>query len=104
MLEQPDKDIMAVVEYTVDTKVAVAAELVKLVEEAMTPAVAVMVLLQVFLVQLCKEQVAVVVAIIVPEREVLVVLVEAALVAEELLVWVLLVLQILVAAAEEVKM
>ena len=52
MLEQPDKDIMVVAEYTVDTKVAEAAELVKLVEEAMTLVPAVMVLLQVFLVHL----------------------------------------------------
>ena len=35
-MEQPDKVIMAVAEYTVHTKVVEAVELVKLVKEAMT--------------------------------------------------------------------
>ena len=63
-----------------------------------------MVLLQAFLVHLCKEPVAEEEAIIVPEREVLVVLVEAAPVEVELLAWVLMQLQIPVVAVEEVKM
>ena len=51
-MEQPHKVIMAVEEYTVHSKVVEAVELVKLVEEAMTPAAAVMVLLQALLVHL----------------------------------------------------
>jgi hypothetical protein len=51
-MEQPDKVIMVVVEYIVHTKVAAAVELVKLVSEVITLALAVMVLLRALLVHL----------------------------------------------------
>ena len=51
-MEQPDKVIMAVVEYTVHTKAVAAVVLVPLVLEEMPLVLVVMVLLQVLLVHL----------------------------------------------------